>query len=106
MLVALGLAATGTALVAGGQATKTTSAPDQAAPVGASSGRREPVPAADGRLEIRAVAGATGRPIEGAAVEWQLRVNNGRSKTTNNSTNRDGRAVLECPRRRPSTSCT
>ena len=71
--------------------------PDQAAPVGTSSVRPEPAPAANGRLEIRAVADATGRPIEGAAVEWQLRINNGRFKTTKNSTDRDGRAVLEWP---------
>ena len=97
MLVALGLAATGTALLAGGQGTKPAASPDQAAQVGPSSGRPEPVPAANGRLEIRAVADATGRPIEGAAVEWQLQINNGRFKTTKNSTDRDGRAVLEWP---------
>ena len=44
-----------------------------------------------------AVADVTGRPIEGAAVEWQLQINHGRFKTTNNSTDRDGRAVLEWP---------
>jgi protocatechuate 3,4-dioxygenase beta subunit len=98
MIVALGLTATGTALVAGGQGTKPAAAPDQAATVGTPSGRPEPAPAADGRLDLRAVADATGRPIEGAAVEWQLRINNGRSRKTKNSTDRDGRAVLEWPR--------
>jgi RNA polymerase sigma factor (sigma-70 family) len=97
MLVALGLAATGTALLAGGQVTKPAASPDQAAPVGTSSGRPEPVPAANGRLEIRAVADATGLPIEGATVEWQLRINNGRFRTTKNSTDHEGRALLEWP---------
>jgi beta-lactamase regulating signal transducer with metallopeptidase domain len=50
-----------------------------------------------GKLTLRAVADATGQPIEGAAVEWQLRINNGRFQTTKNSTDRDGRTVLEWP---------
>ena len=56
------------------------------------------VPVADGRLEIQAVAAATGRPIEGATVVWQLRINDGRFTKTTNSTDADGRAVLEWPR--------
>jgi len=55
-------------------------------------------PAADGRLEIRAVAAASGKAIEGATVEWRLRINQGRYKKTTSSTGADGKAVLEWPR--------
>ena len=62
------------------------------------AGRPNPAPAADGRLEIRAVAAATGKPIEGAAVAWRLRINHGRYQDDEESTtNGDGRAVLEWP---------
>ena len=63
----------------------------------AKSERPGPVPAADGRLEIRAVAAATGRPIAEASVVWRLRINQGKYKETKNSTDGDGRAVLEWP---------
>jgi len=97
MLVALGLVATGTALLAGGQGARPAVPGDPTVQVGTPTAQPRPAPAAHGRLEIRAVADASGRPIEGAAVEWQLRVNHGRSKITKDSTNSDGRAVLEWP---------
>ncbi len=53
------------------------------------------VPVADGRLEIQAVAAATGKPLEGVAVEWQLRINNAKQNKTTSTTAGDGRAVLE-----------
>jgi beta-lactamase regulating signal transducer with metallopeptidase domain len=55
-------------------------------------------PAAKDRIEIQAVAAATGKPIEGVTVSWGLRINNGRYQWTRNSTGADGRAVLEWPR--------
>jgi RNA polymerase sigma factor (sigma-70 family) len=97
MLVALGLTATGAALLAGGQGTKPVAAGNPSAQVGTPAEQPGPAPAAHGRLEIRAIADVTGQPIEGAVAEWQLRVNNGRYKTTKSSTDRDGRAVLEWP---------
>ncbi len=71
------------------------------APALQSAGASEGAPAqttADGRLEIQAVAAATGKPLEGAAVDWSLRINNGRYKKTGSSTGGDGRAVLEWPK--------
>ena len=56
------------------------------------------VPAADGRLEIHAVADATGKPVEGATVEWQLRINSGKLNKTTNTTGNDGKAVLDWPK--------
>lgn len=55
--------------------------------------------AAAGRLEIKVVSGATGRPIEGAAVEWDLRVDGGRFTKTTATTGEDGRAALPWPAR-------
>jgi len=69
----------------------------QAPTAGASDGPPA-VAVADSRLEIQAVAAATGKPIEGAAVVWELRINNGRFKKTTATTGPDGRAVLEWPR--------
>lgn len=56
------------------------------------------IPTADGRLEIQAVDATTGKPLDGAAVVWQLRINNGRYQRKTNSTDLDGRAVLEWPK--------
>ncbi len=101
MLVALGLTTTGTAILAGRQGTES-AAP--AAPIAQAASPRARTasatgdrPAEAGKIEIRAVADATGQPIEGAAVKWQLRINNGRYRTTRNSTDRDGRAALDWP---------
>ena len=55
-------------------------------------------PAADGRLEIHAVAEATGKPLEGATVEWQLRINSGKLNKTTSTTGSDGKAVLDWPK--------
>ena len=55
------------------------------------------VPAPDGRLEIHAVADATGKPLEGAIVEWQLRINGGELNKTTSTTGSDGKAALDWP---------
>ncbi len=55
-------------------------------------------PAVDGRLEIQAVAAATGKPVAGGTVVWSLRVNGGRWKRTTNSIGGDGRTILEWPK--------
>jgi beta-lactamase regulating signal transducer with metallopeptidase domain len=54
--------------------------------------------AADDRFELQAVAAATGKPIEGATVDWSLRINGGRYRRTTSSTGPDGKAVLEWPK--------
>ncbi len=56
------------------------------------------VPAADGRLEIHAVADATGKPLEGATVEWQLGINSGKLNKTTSTTGSDGKADLDWPK--------
>lgn len=68
----------------------------EASTVGASDGSPA-VPAADGRFEIQAVAAATGKPLEGATVAWNLRINNEKYKKTTTTTGGDGRAALEWP---------
>lgn len=64
----------------------------------AKSSPDEAAAAADGRCEIQAVADASGKPVEGVAVTWQIRVDNGRYKKTAGQTNGDGRAALDWPK--------
>ncbi len=54
-------------------------------------------PTADGRFEVQAVAAATGKPIGGVTVVWELRINSGRFTKTTANTGPDGRATLEWP---------
>ena len=75
-----------------------TAKPSAQAPTAGASDGSSAVPAADGRLEIQAVAAATGKPLDGATVVWELRVNDGRYHKTTSSTGGDGRATLEWPR--------
>ena len=57
---------------------------------------------ADGRIEIQAVVAETGKPLEGASVVWQLRINSGKNNKTTGMTDAHGRAVLEWPKGRDS----
>jgi beta-lactamase regulating signal transducer with metallopeptidase domain len=66
-----------------------------AAPPPSTEQSAQPAPAADGRLEIQAVADATGKPLEGTTVVSQLRINGGRFTKTTSTTGPDGRASLE-----------
>ncbi len=69
-----------------------------AAPTASTEQSAKPAPAGDGRLEIQAVAAATGKPIESVSVVWQLRINSGRFTKTTTSTGPDGRASLDWPK--------
>src|SRR5262249_8537110 len=101
MLLALGVSASGAAFLAGvgdDQGANRPAHRGRAAKADTPAGQPDPAPAADGRLRIRVVAAATGKPIEGASVSWRLRINQGKSQDTKSTTNGDGRALLEWPR--------
>jgi Carboxypeptidase regulatory-like domain len=53
---------------------------------------------ADGRIEIQAVVAETEKPLEGASVVWQLRINSGKNDKTTSTTDARGRAVLQWPK--------
>jgi hypothetical protein len=101
MFVALGVTAAGAAvLVDGGDEPKAKpAAPRVSAAQAATKPEAPPTerPAVDGRLEVRAVADATGRPIEGASIEWRLQINHGKVNRTTIATDGDGRAVFDWP---------
>ncbi len=101
ILLAVGVSAAGAAILAGvgdDQGANRPAAGGPAAKAGTPAERPDPAPAADGRLELRVVAAATGQPVEGASVSWRLRINQEKSKNTKSTTNGNGRAVLEWPR--------
>ncbi len=101
LLLALGASASGAAILAGvgdDQGANRSAAGRPTAKAGPPGERLDSAPAADGRLELRAVAAATVKPLEGASVSWRLAINRGKHQDTKSTTNGDGRAVLEWPR--------
>ena len=100
ILLAVGVSASGAAILAGVGDDRGANRPalrGQAARADTPDERPNLAPAADGRLEIRAVAAATGKPLEGASVSWRLRINHGKEQDTKSTTNGDGLAVLNWP---------
>ncbi len=89
------MGATGAGLAAGWQAASPPVA-EQAKP--AAPNRPTASEAADGRIELHVVADATGQPIEGAEVQWSLRVDQDKSTRPKGTTDRDGKTSLEWPK--------
>ena len=100
ILLAVGVSASGAAILAGVGDDRGANRPapgGRAARADTAAERPNPAPAADGPLEIRAVAAATGKPLEGASVSWRLWINHGKHQDTKSTTNGDGLAVLNWP---------
>jgi RNA polymerase sigma factor (sigma-70 family) len=97
ILLAVGVSASGAAILAGVGDDRGANRPaprGQAAKADTPAERPNPAPAADGRLEIRAIDAATGQPLEGASVSWRLGINHGKHQDKKSTTNGDGLAVL------------